>query len=56
MLMVDFGEILGNFKDAIDNLIAKIQAYFKSLTQYETYAWIAFGVGFILVIIALVTW
>jgi len=54
--MVDFGEIMSNFNAAVNNMMAKIQAYFKSLTQYETYAWIAFGVGFILVIIALITW
>ena len=40
----------------INKLFQKIQVYFKSLTQYEQYAWIALGIGVVLVLIALITW
>jgi hypothetical protein len=52
----DFGEIADKIKTWFSNTLAKIEAYFKSLTQYEMYAWIAFGLGFVLVIVALITW
>jgi flagellar biosynthesis/type III secretory pathway M-ring protein FliF/YscJ len=54
--MVDFGEMMSNFNLSINDFFEKVQAYFKSLTQYETIAWIAFGVGLVMVIMALVLW
>jgi len=47
------------FKDPkthIESAIAKANAYFKSLTQYELYAWIGEGAGFVLVIVAIIVW
>jgi hypothetical protein len=52
--MVDFNALLNQFTQQVNAFIAKAQAYFKSLTQYEMYAWIGEGVGFILVIVALI--
>ena len=54
--MVDFNEIVQNINTGINNFVAKTQAYFKSLTQYETYAWIGAGLGFVMVLISLITW
>ncbi|MBW2991381.1 hypothetical protein KY348_06805 [Candidatus Woesearchaeota archaeon] len=53
---IDFKQMLSKLDIIIDRLSQKIKAYFKSLTQYETYAWIAMGVGFVMVLIALITW
>jgi len=53
---IDFNQLMSKFQAWLNKTIAKVEAYFKSLTQYETYAWIAEGVGFLLVLIALVTW
>jgi len=47
------------FKDPkthIESGIAKAKAYFNSLTQYELYAWIGEGAGFVLVILSIVLW
>jgi hypothetical protein len=54
--MVDFNEIMQNFNTAVNNFVEKTKAYFQSLTQYELYAWIAIGVGFVMTLIALITW
>ena len=53
---IDFKQMISKADAAIDRFMQQAQAYFKSLTQYETYAWIAMGVGFIMVVIALITW
>ena len=53
---IDFKQMISKADAAIDRFMAQTKAYFKSLTQYETYAWIAMGVGFIMVVIALITW
>jgi hypothetical protein len=34
----DFGEIVDKIKTWFSNTLAKIEVYFKSLTQYEMYA------------------
>jgi hypothetical protein len=52
----DFNEILDKIKTWFNKTFEKIEAYFKSLTQYEMYAWIAFALGFVLVLVALITW
>jgi len=52
----DINEIMQQFNAAVNNFVAKVQAYFKSLGQYELYAWIAMGVGFVMVLISLITW
>jgi hypothetical protein len=52
----DFNELLNNINTGINNFIAKAQAYFKSLTQYEMFAWIGEAVGVILVVLALILW
>jgi len=47
------------FKDPkthIESGMAKLNAYFNSLTQFELYAWIGEGLGFVLVILAIVLW
>jgi hypothetical protein len=54
--MVDFNELMQQFNLAVNNLVDKLKAYFQSLTNYELYAWIALGVGFVLVLISLITW
>lgn len=54
--MVDFNEIVQNINTGINNFVAKTKAYFESLTQFELYAWIAIGVGFVMVLISLITW
>jgi hypothetical protein len=54
--MVDINQLMQKFNTAVNNFVAKAQAYFKSLTQYETYSWIGVGVGFVMVLIALITW
>ena len=53
---IDFKQIINQINTKINEFIQKTQVYFKSLTQYELYAWIAMGVGFIMVLIALITW
>lgn len=53
---LDFKQIINNINTKINEFFQKVQVYFKSLTQYEMYAWIAIGVGFIMVLIALITW
>jgi hypothetical protein len=52
----DIKELMDNITAWINNFIAKAQVYFKSLTQFEMFAWIGEGVGLILVILALVLW
>jgi len=54
--MAGFNDIMQQFNDSVNRIIAKVQAYFKSLTQNELYAWIALGVGFVMVLISLITW
>jgi hypothetical protein len=54
--MVDFNELMQQFNLAVNNFVDKLKAYFQSLTNYELYAWIALGVGFVLVLISLITW
>ena len=54
--MVDFNELMQNLNTTVNDFFEKVQAYFKSLTQYETYAWIGVGVGFVMVLISLITW
>jgi hypothetical protein len=54
--MVDVNQLVRQLNTAVNNFIAKARAYFKSLTQYETYAWIGVGVGFVMVMISLITW
>ncbi len=47
------------FKDPkthINSGIAKATAYFNSLTEYELYAWVGEGLGFVLVIVAIIVW
>ena len=56
MAQIDLNQVMNNINIKINQFIQKAQVYFKSLTQYEMYAWIAMGVGFILVLIALITW
>ena len=53
---IDLNDLMQQFNVKVNELVAKTQAYFKSLTQYELYAWIAMGLGFVLVLIALITW
>ncbi|MBW3001149.1 hypothetical protein KY341_04695 [Candidatus Woesearchaeota archaeon] len=53
---LNFNQMINEVNASINRFIKQAQAYFKSLTQYELYAWIAMGVGFILVLIALITW
>ncbi len=52
----DFNELLQKINTAVNDFFEKLNDYFQSLTQYETYAWMAFGVGFIMVLISLITW
>ncbi len=47
---------INQLNTVINRFFQKVQVYFKSLTQYELYAWIALGVGFIMVIITIITW
>ena len=53
---IDLNDLINQVNGKINEFIRKTQLYFKSLTQYELYAWVAFGVGFVLVLIALITW
>ena len=53
---LDLNQMVNQMNTKINEFIQKTQIYFKSLTQYELYAWIALGIGFILVLIALITW
>ena len=53
---VDVRDFISDFNGQINELVDKTKIYFKSLTQYETIAWIAFAVGLVMVIIALVLW
>lgn len=41
---------------SINKFFAKIQNYFQSLSKSELYAWIALGVGVVLVIISIIIW
>jgi hypothetical protein len=52
----DFNQMIQKFKIWLNRTIALVQAYFKSLTQYELYAWIGEGVGFVMILISLITW
>jgi hypothetical protein len=52
----DFNQLIQQAQAWINKTIAKVQAYFKSLTQYELYAWIGEGVGFLMILISLITW
>lgn len=52
----DIKELINKINQKLNELIEKAQAYFRSLTQYEKYAWIAFCIGFLMVIIAFITW
>ena len=52
----DFNQLIQKFKIWLNKTIALVQAYFKSLTQYELYAWIGEGVGFVMILISLITW
>jgi hypothetical protein len=54
--MADINQMVQQLNTAVNNFVAKAQAYFKSLTQYETYAWIGVGLGFVMVLISLITW
>ncbi|MBU1198532.1 MAG: hypothetical protein KKF46_06045 [Nanoarchaeota archaeon] len=56
MANIDINQMVNELNQAINRFVQQVQAYFKSLSQFELYAWIAMGVGLILVIIALVTW
>ena len=53
---IDFKEMISKADAAIDRFMQQAKTYFKSLTQYEMYAWIGMGVGFVMVAIALITW
>ncbi len=52
----DFKKIISQLDQKLDRFGKKLKAYFSSLSRYELYAWIVFGVGFLMVLIALVTW
>ena len=53
---LDLNQMMSQLNVAINRFMEQTQAYFKSLSQYELYAWIALIIGFILVLIALITW
>jgi len=53
---IDLNDLISQANAKINEFIKKAEVYFKSLTQFELYAWIGNGVGFILVLIALITW
>ncbi|HJX05613.1 MAG TPA: hypothetical protein VJ461_02805 [Candidatus Nanoarchaeia archaeon] len=53
---VDVRDFISDFNGQINELVDKTKIYFKSLTQYETIAWITLALGLILVIVALVMW
>jgi hypothetical protein len=53
---LNVNQIIQNVKVWFNKTLVKVQAYFKSLTQYELYAWIGEGVGFVMVLISLITW
>jgi hypothetical protein len=47
------------FKDPkthINSGLEKTKKYFNSLTEYESYAWIGEGLGFVLIILAIIFW
>ena len=52
----DFNKIIQNIKVLFNKTLVMVKAYFKSLTQYELYAWIGEGVGFLMILISLITW
>ncbi len=53
---LNVNQIIQKVKLWFNQTLIKVQAYFKSLTQYELYAWIGEGVGFVMVLISLITW
>ena len=53
---IDINQIIQKVQVWFNQTLAKVQAYFKSLTQYELYAWIGEGVGFLMVLVALILW
>jgi hypothetical protein len=54
--MAGINQFIAQINTAVNKFIAKAKAYFQSLTQYELYAWIGVGVGFVMVMISLITW
>jgi heme exporter protein D len=40
----------------INNFFNNLTDYFKNLSQYEMYSWMAIAVGLILIIIAIILW
>jgi hypothetical protein len=53
---IDVNQIIQKVKLWFNQTLFKVKAYFKSLTQYELYAWIGEGVGFLMVLISLILW
>ncbi len=56
MAQVDLNQLINKLNVKINQFIQKAQIYFKSLTQYEKYAWIAMGVGFVMILVSVITW
>ena len=52
----DIKQLISRLDQKFDGFGKKLKAYFNSLSRYELYAWIVFGVGFLMMLIALVTW
>lgn len=53
---IDINQIIQKVQVWFNQTLIKVKAYFKSLTQYELYAWIGEGVGFVMILVSLILW
>jgi hypothetical protein len=51
---MDFQAQLNDWNAQLNEFFQLVQRYFKQLNEYETYGWIAEGVGLLLIIVGIV--